>query len=126
MYSENAQYYDHKPTHITECVIVHLLAHSDPQAPFVPETPENLVVPMDMTGVPISCRVSDPYSHVILRSVPSGEEMSAYYDNKMGFFGSLSPGQYQCEIIVNGQAVRSVIYTVESEGKSRLTAVTPL
>lgn len=87
----------------------------DPLAPFVPETPENLVVPMDKPGVPISCRVSDPYSHVILRSVPSGEEMPVYYDNKMGFFGSLLPGQYQCETIVYSQTFRSVIYTVEAE-----------
>lgn len=96
-----------------------LLAHSDPDTPFVPETPENLVVPMDTNGVPISCRVSDPHSHVILRSVPSGEEMSAFYDNKMGFFGSLSPGQYRCETTVNGQTARSVVYTVESDGESR-------
>ncbi len=95
-----------------------LLVHPDAQAPFVPERPDNLVVPMDATGVPIYCRVSDPYSHVILRSVPSGEEMSAYYDNKMGFFGSLSPGQYQCETTVNGQTFKSAIYTVETEGKS--------
>lgn len=87
----------------------------DPLAPFVPETPDNLVVPMDTPGVPISCRVSDPYFHVILRSVSSGEEMSVYYDNKMGFFGSLLPGQYQCETIVNGQTFRSVIYTVKAE-----------
>ncbi|XP_032381838.1 platelet-derived growth factor receptor alpha [Etheostoma spectabile] len=87
----------------------------DPQAPFVPETPDNLVVPMDTPGVPISCRVSDPNSHVILRSVPSGEEMPAYYDNKMGFFGSLLPGQYQCETTVNDQTMRSVTYTVEHE-----------
>ncbi|KAM8889495.1 platelet-derived growth factor receptor alpha [Synchiropus picturatus] len=87
----------------------------DPVFPFVPESPENLVVPMDTSGVPISCRVSDPNSHVILRSVPSGEEMSAYYDNKMGFFGSLTPGQYQCETTVRGQTVRSDVYTVEDQ-----------
>ncbi|KAF1386141.1 hypothetical protein PFLUV_G00115080 [Perca fluviatilis] len=87
----------------------------DPQAPFVPETPDNLVVPMDTPGVPISCRVSDPYSQVTLRSVPSGEDMTTYYDNKMGFFGSLLPGQYQCETIVNSQTMRSAIYTVETE-----------
>lgn len=87
----------------------------DPRAPFVPETPDNLVVPMHMTGVTISCRVSDPNSHVILRSVPSGQDMLAFYDNKMGFFGSLSPGQYQCETTVDGQTVTSVIYTVENE-----------
>ncbi|KAK9518941.1 hypothetical protein VZT92_021706 [Zoarces viviparus] len=87
----------------------------DPQAPFVPETPENLVVPMDTLGVPISCRVSDPDSHVTLRSVPSGEEMLAYYDNKMGFFGSLLPGQYQCETTVSGRTTTSDTYTVETE-----------
>ncbi|XP_041791097.1 platelet-derived growth factor receptor alpha [Chelmon rostratus] len=87
----------------------------DAQAPFVPEMPGNLVVPMETTGVPISCRVSDPYSHVILRSVPSGEEMPANYDKKMGFFRSLLPGQYQCETTVNGQTFRSVVYTVEAE-----------
>ncbi|KAM7410383.1 hypothetical protein PAMA_001701 [Pampus argenteus] len=87
----------------------------DPLAPFVPETLDNLFVPMDVTGVPISCRVSDPTSHVILRSVPSGQEMLAYYDNKMGFFGSLSPGKYQCETVVNGQTVTSAVYTVEDE-----------
>ncbi|KAI4828770.1 hypothetical protein KUCAC02_022846 [Chaenocephalus aceratus] len=87
----------------------------DALAPFVPETPENLVVPMETDGVPISCRVSDPNSHVTLRSVPSGEDMSAFYDHKMGFFGSLSPGQYQCETSVNGHSIRSVIYTVETE-----------
>lgn len=91
---------------------------SDAQAPFVPETPEKLVVPMDTMGVPISCRVSNPYSHVTLRSVPSGEEMPAYYDNKMGFFGNLPPGQYQCETLVNGQMFKSQVYTVEAEGKS--------
>lgn len=95
------------------------LLHPDAQAPFVPEMPGNLVVPMETTGVPISCRVSDPYSHVILRSVPSGEEMPANYDKKMGFFRSLLPGQYQCETTVNGQTFRSVVYTVEAEGESR-------
>nr|XP_046248139.1 platelet-derived growth factor receptor alpha [Scatophagus argus] len=92
----------------------------DAQVPFVPEMPDNLVVPMDTTGVPISCRVSDPHSHVMLRSVPSGEEMSAYYDNKMGFFGSLLPGQYQCETTVNGQTFRSVIYTVKTEDAAEM------
>lgn len=74
---------------------------------------------MDATGVPISCRVSNPDSHVILRSVPSGDDMPAFYDSKMGFFGSLLPGQYQCETILNGQTFRSAIYTVVAEGESR-------
>lgn len=72
---------------------------------------------MDTYGVSISCRVSNPHSHVILRSVPSGEEVPAYYNNKMGFFGGLSPGQYQCETTANGQTFKSAIYTVETEGK---------
>lgn len=96
-----------------------LLAHLDPQSPFVPETAEELVVTVDSVGGLISCRVSYPDSHVILRSVPSGEEMSAFYDNKMGFFLTLSPGQYQCETTVNGQTVRSAVYTVKSKGTSR-------
>ncbi|XP_069555354.1 platelet-derived growth factor receptor alpha [Brachyistius frenatus] len=87
----------------------------DPHALFVPETPDNLLVPMDLSGVAILCRVSHPDSHVILRSVPSGEEMSAFYDNKMGFFGSLSPGQYQCETTVNDQTFKSAIYAVKIE-----------
>lgn len=78
---------------------------------------------MDLIGVPISCRVSEPYSPVVLRSVSSGEEMLAFYDNKMGFFGNLSPGQYQCETTVNGQIFRSAIYTVKNEGKPRQNAV---
>lgn len=74
---------------------------------------------MEPSGVPISCRVSNPNSHVILRSVSSGEEMSALYDNKMGFFGNLSPGQYQCETTLNGQTFTSLVYTVETEGELR-------
>ncbi|XP_057697882.1 platelet-derived growth factor receptor alpha [Corythoichthys intestinalis] len=86
----------------------------DPKVPFVPETPDNLVVPMNAMGVSISCRVSDPHSHVTLRSVPSGEKMFAFYDTKLGFFGSLSPGQYQCETTVEGLVFTSAIYTVKS------------
>ncbi|CAG10972.1 unnamed protein product [Tetraodon nigroviridis] len=41
--------------------------------------------------------------------------MSAFYDNKMGFFGMLAPGQYQCETVVSGQVFRSDIYTVEDD-----------
>ncbi|TMS20407.1 Platelet-derived growth factor receptor alpha [Larimichthys crocea] len=75
---------------------------------------------MEPSGVPISCRVSNPNSHVILRSVSSGEEMSALYDNKMGFFGNLSPGQYQCETTLNGQTFTSLVYTVETEDLSEI------
>ncbi|TWW57585.1 Platelet-derived growth factor receptor alpha [Takifugu flavidus] len=90
----------------------------DAQVPFVPETPDNLVVTMDPSGVPISCRVSDPHSHVTLRSVSTGDEMSAFYDSRIGFFGMLSPGQYQCETFVNGRIFRSDIYTVEDEAST--------
>uniref|UniRef100_A0A3B4X6H9 Ig-like domain-containing protein n=1 Tax=Seriola lalandi dorsalis TaxID=1841481 RepID=A0A3B4X6H9_SERLL len=94
----------------------------DPEAAFVPDVPEHLVVPMDSPGVPISCRVSHPHSDVILRSVPGGEEMPAYYDNKMGFFGNLAPGQYQCETAgVNGRTARSDIYTVKIKGEQTQT-----
>ncbi|XP_056234026.1 platelet-derived growth factor receptor alpha [Seriola aureovittata] len=92
----------------------------DPEAAFVPDVPEHLVVPMDSPGVPISCRVSHPHSDVILRSVPGGEEMPAYYDNKMGFFGHLAPGQYQCETAgVNGRTARSDIYTVKIKAPAK-------
>lgn len=94
----------------------------DPTAPFVPEAPDNLLVAMETLGVPISCRVSDPNSHVTLRSVPSGEEMLAYYDNKMGFFGTLLPGRYQCETTVSGRTLRSDVYTVESESLEEVEA----
>ncbi|KAF7653152.1 hypothetical protein LDENG_00086480 [Lucifuga dentata] len=87
----------------------------DPQAPFVPEKSDPLVVPMIPAGVIIPCRASDPHSHVILKRVPSGEEIAALYDNKMGFFSSLSFGQYQCETTVNDQAVRSVTYIVQND-----------
>lgn len=43
--------------------------------------------------------------------------MPALYDNRMGFFGSLLPGLYQCETVVNGQTFTSAIYTVEADGK---------
>lgn len=43
--------------------------------------------------------------------------MSAFYDNRMGFFGMLLPGQYRCETVVNGRVFMSDIYTVEDDGK---------
>ncbi|XP_058495284.1 platelet-derived growth factor receptor alpha isoform X2 [Solea solea] len=88
---------------------------SDPLAPFVPESTSNLVVPVGPAGVHISCLVSDPHSDVILRSLLTGEEMPAFYDNKIGFFGNLSPGLYQCETTVNGRTVGSAVYTVTDE-----------
>lgn len=67
----------------------------------------------------ISCRVSHPTSHVILRSLSTGEEIIAYYDNKEGFLTSVSPGDYQCETTVNGQLFKSAIYTIINQGKAR-------
>ncbi|XP_072246068.1 platelet-derived growth factor receptor alpha [Leuresthes tenuis] len=87
----------------------------DPHVRFVPETPDDLVVSMEPPGVVITCRVTHPDFHVTLRSVTSGEEISAFYDSKMGFLGNLSPGQYQCETTVKGQIFRSAIYTVNAE-----------
>ncbi|XP_076008962.1 platelet-derived growth factor receptor alpha [Genypterus blacodes] len=87
----------------------------DPQAPFVPEESDPLVVPMIPAGVIIPCRVSDPHSHVVLKSVSSEEEIPAFYDNKMGFFSGLSSGLYQCETSVSGQTVRSVTYIVQHD-----------
>lgn len=96
--------------------------HTDPQALFAPENPDNLVAYLDPMGVHISCRVSHPYSDVILRSVPGGEEVPAFFDNRMGFFGTLAPGQYQCETTVNGRMGKSAVYTVEAEGESGQTS----
>lgn len=94
----------------------------DPHAPFVPELPTDLVVSLDNYGFNIPCRVSHWDSYVILRKVPSGEALHALYNSKEGFFSNnLTPGQYQCETTLNGQIVRSSIYTVISndpmEGK---------
>ncbi|XP_034036396.1 platelet-derived growth factor receptor alpha [Thalassophryne amazonica] len=87
----------------------------DPEVPFVPEDADNLVITTTTGGVVISCRVSDPRSHVVLKKVPSGEEIFALYDNKNGFFSSLPSGQYQCETTVNGRTFRSAIYTVQDD-----------
>lgn len=91
----------------------------DPKIPFVPEAPKNLVLPMSET-VSIPCRVSDPSYHVVLKSVSGGQEMPVFYDVKMGFFGSLSAGQYFCETTVNGQTFKSVVYTLEDEDTAAL------
>ncbi|KAJ3600139.1 hypothetical protein NHX12_034089 [Muraenolepis orangiensis] len=87
-----------------------------PEVPFVPEDPANLVVhPMFGSGAIVPCRVSDPHSHVTLRTVPGDQEIPALYDNKMGFFGRLSVGQYRCETAgAHGRPVHSDTYTVEN------------
>ncbi|XP_076873224.1 platelet-derived growth factor receptor alpha isoform X2 [Brachyhypopomus gauderio] len=81
----------------------------DPQVPFVPEEPTSA----SQWGVP--CRVTNPRSDVILRTLPSGHEVPALYDNKHGFLGIFLPGVYVCETVVNGRAVRSALYTVTEE-----------
>ncbi|XP_056131652.1 platelet-derived growth factor receptor alpha [Lampris incognitus] len=87
----------------------------DPQFPFVPEDLSNLAVTSFPGESIIPCRVSNPWSHVTLRSVPSREEISAPYDNKVGFFSSLLSGQYLCETTIDGQTVSSVTYTIVPE-----------
>ncbi|XP_062306427.1 platelet-derived growth factor receptor alpha [Osmerus eperlanus] len=85
----------------------------DPAAPFVPEEPENLMVPAIVGETFIPCRVSDPASQVTLRSVPGEEEVLAPYDSRMGFVGSMPAGLYQCETVVDGVIVHSDTYRVE-------------
>uniref|UniRef100_A0A1A8UQB2 Platelet-derived growth factor receptor alpha n=1 Tax=Nothobranchius furzeri TaxID=105023 RepID=A0A1A8UQB2_NOTFU len=87
----------------------------DPHIPFVPETPENLIIPHDSFRVIIPCRASHPTASVILRSVPAREKISNSYDYKTGFIDNLPPGQYQCETTVNGQTFTSDVYTVKTE-----------
>ncbi|KAK9956390.1 hypothetical protein ABG768_014126 [Culter alburnus] len=80
----------------------------DPEVPFMSEP----IVETDDLGVTIPCLATNPNSQVILRDLQSGDEVSLFYDHKMGFFGILSPGQYVCETSVNGKAVRSSVYNV--------------
>lgn len=91
----------------------------DPELPFVPEVPENMVIPLFPEGTVIPCRVSDPMSEVILKSVPSGVQVSAPYENKIGFIAELSSGQYACETTsAKGVTTASVNYTVvDTKGK---------
>ncbi|CAL8255198.1 unnamed protein product [Merluccius merluccius] len=91
---------------------------ADPAVPFVPEEAANLVVvnpEMGRGASVVPCRVTDPRSHVTLRTVPGGEEVSAPYDNKIGFFfASLDAGRYRCETTAaDGRVVHSDTYTVE-------------
>ncbi|KAL2089879.1 hypothetical protein ACEWY4_014567 [Coilia grayii] len=82
----------------------------DPSVPFVPE--ENTEVETDPTGNLIPCRVTDPHSHVMLKTLPSDIEIQGLYDNRNGFFGNFSAGTYMCETVINGDTKRSVVYTV--------------
>ncbi|XP_071005721.1 platelet-derived growth factor receptor alpha [Oncorhynchus clarkii lewisi] len=85
----------------------------DPKVPFVPEEPGSMVVLVYPGETIIPCRVSDPRSPVVLKSAPSGVEVDAAYDNKIGFIGNLDAGLYVCETIVNGVTTTSDIYTVK-------------
>lgn len=88
----------------------------DPDVPFVPE--ENTEVEMDPRGTIIPCRVTDPQSHVMLKTSPSGIELQGLYDGRSGFFGSFSAGNYVCETFINGEMKKSATYTViEKKGK---------
>ncbi|XP_035997377.1 platelet-derived growth factor receptor alpha [Fundulus heteroclitus] len=85
----------------------------DPDLLFVPEEPENLVVPYEQEVV-IPCRVTELNHAVELFRVPAREKLHRLYDPKMGFMGALSPGQYICEASFNGKTFLSDIYTVKS------------
>ncbi|XP_057209767.1 platelet-derived growth factor receptor alpha isoform X2 [Triplophysa rosa] len=81
----------------------------DPEVAFVPSVEAD-----DMDGI-IPCRATNPHSHVILRSLENGDEVSAMYDPKVGFLGMLAPGRYACETRVNGKAVQSIVYNMPEE-----------
>lgn len=100
--------------YICVLVIAHCLTSvSDPDVPFVPE--ENTEVEMDPSGIIIPCRVTDPQSHVMLKTLPSGIELQGLYDSKSGFFGSFSAGNYVCETVINGEMKRSETYIVREK-----------
>lgn len=84
---------------------------TDPEVPFVSEP----VVETNDMSITIPCLATNPNSQVILRDLLSGDEVSLFYDHKIGFFGILPPGQYVCETSVNGKAVRSSVYNVTND-----------
>uniref|UniRef100_A0A3Q0T8A7 Immunoglobulin-like beta-sandwich domain-containing protein n=1 Tax=Amphilophus citrinellus TaxID=61819 RepID=A0A3Q0T8A7_AMPCI len=94
----------------------------DSHAPFVPEPSNNLVISGSILGITIPCRVSHPDSYVILKRVPSGEEMHALYDSKDGFsyVNNLSSGQYQCETTILASEV-----TVRAGQPFNITCIVP-
>ncbi|KAA0708701.1 Platelet-derived growth factor receptor alpha [Triplophysa tibetana] len=75
----------------------------DPDVAFVPFAETDDVIDI------IPCRATNPHSHVILRSLRNGEEVSAMYDPKFGFFVKLAPGFYACETRVNGKEARDAV-----------------
>lgn len=89
---------------------------SDPQVPFVPGDST------EVSQYNIPCRVTDPKSVVILRSLPSGVELPYHYEQKHGFLGYFPLGEYVCETVVNGTTVPSVVYTVkDTSSKPKFT-----
>ncbi|KAJ8368411.1 hypothetical protein SKAU_G00084390 [Synaphobranchus kaupii] len=90
----------------------------DPRAPFVPETPPNSHVISDIIGTVIPCRVTDPASHVTLRSVETGAEVAGLYDSKLGFIGDFPSGAYKCETTTKGLKTYSITYTVGDNTES--------
>ncbi|MED6292932.1 hypothetical protein CHARACLAT_005637 [Characodon lateralis] len=84
----------------------------DPHIRFVPEEPENLVVPHEAEVI-IPCRASQLSHAVELIRVPNNEKLHRFYDHRMGFIGELPPGQYLCEATLNGQTYQSSTYTVK-------------
>ncbi|XP_030627008.1 platelet-derived growth factor receptor alpha [Chanos chanos] len=87
----------------------------DPEVPFVPENPENDSVEISEDGTIIPCRVTNPLSQVVLKSLPSEQEVTALYDNKKGFIGRFPPGLYECVTTVNGAKFTSITYTLKGQ-----------
>ncbi|XP_036409962.1 platelet-derived growth factor receptor alpha isoform X1 [Megalops cyprinoides] len=85
----------------------------DPRQPFVPEVPYNTHVVADENGTIIPCRVTNPESHVILRSVDTGMEVHGLYEKKLGFVGNFSAGSYVCQITTDGITADSITYVVD-------------
>lgn len=85
----------------------------DQDTMFLPEEPENLVVAYNDNMV-IPCRTTQWNADVELIRIPSREKLSRFYHQPIGFMGKFSPGQYLCEVTVNGQTFQSDIYTVKS------------
>ncbi|MEQ2208187.1 hypothetical protein XENOCAPTIV_012877 [Xenoophorus captivus] len=96
------------PSDLTEIYIL----VKDPHILFVPEEPENLVVPHEAEVV-IPCRASHLSHAVELIRIPNNEKLHRFYDHRMGFIGELPPGQYLCEATLNGQTYQSSTYTVK-------------
>lgn len=100
------QHEDHSETETDIYIFV-----QDPDVPFVSEHDAET----DEIGTTIPCHVTNPHSEVMLRDLQSGDEVTVLYDPKLGFFGTIPPGQYVCETTVNGKTVRSIVYNVTND-----------